>query len=74
MFRYYVCILLWCIYIWLCNNVNLSVHAIYLKNLKVTVLLEMVCITYLYVVCMHPIYVLILCVHSIMVHIYMVMQ
>ena len=53
---------------------NFSVHAIYLKNLKATVLLEMVCITYLYVVCMHSIYVLILCVHSIMVHIYMVLQ
>ena len=49
---------LWCIYIWLCNNVNFSLHAIYMKKLKVTVLLE--------IVCMHPIYVLILCVHPIM--------
>ena len=27
-------------YIWLCNIANFSMHAIYLKNLKVTALLE----------------------------------
>ena len=33
------------------NAYNLYTHAIYLNNVWVTVLLEMVCITYQYVVC-----------------------
>ena len=45
------------------------IHAIYLKNHKVTALLKMVCITYQYVVCMHSIYVLISCMHPVTVYI-----
>ena len=40
-------------------------QAIYLNNWQVIALLEMVCITYQYVVCMHTIHVLILCIYSI---------
>ena len=43
---------------------------IHLNNFQVIALLEMVCITYQYMVCMHTIYVLILCMHPITVHVY----
>ena len=45
------------------------VHAIYLNNFQVTALLEIVCITYQYMVCMHATHVLILCMHPIIMHI-----
>ena len=53
----------------LCNAYNYYTHTIYLNNVWLTVLLEMVCITYQTGYAMHVTHVLISCMHSLLEHV-----
>jgi len=56
------------------NAYDLFTYAIYLNNVYLTVLLEMVCITYQIGYAMHVSHVLILCKHSLLEHVNVIRQ